>query len=161
MESQLSSCGRWSRWRMPKGAFTCSVYLPLLASHICFEQSRPPSHAKLQQITTLWWSGRWRLSQLVTELPRQGYQRQRKEPTIPLCAKIRPTWDTRPYGKPTCQSEKAALDLLAAAPSKVRHISAATPWSWGVSSLPSPGVTFHSLWNGCLSDPWRQRSLKS
>ena len=26
------------------------VYLPLLASHICFEQSRPPSHAKLLQI---------------------------------------------------------------------------------------------------------------
>ena len=24
------------------------------ACHICFEQSRPPSHAKLQQITTLW-----------------------------------------------------------------------------------------------------------
>ena len=28
----------------------------------CFKQSRPPSRAKLQQITTLWWSGRWRLS---------------------------------------------------------------------------------------------------
>ena len=34
----------------------------LFASHICFEQSHPPSRAKLQQITTLWWSGRWRLS---------------------------------------------------------------------------------------------------
>ena len=33
-----------------------------LASHICFEQFRPPSRAKLQQITALWWSGRWRLS---------------------------------------------------------------------------------------------------
>ena len=38
------------------------VYPPLLASHICSEQSRPPSQAKLQQIMTLWWSGRWRLS---------------------------------------------------------------------------------------------------
>ena len=83
------------------------------------------------------------------------------EPTIPLCAKIRPTWDTMPYGRPTCQSEKAALDLPAAAPSKARHISAATPWSWGVSSLPPPGGTFRSFSNGCLSDPWRQRSLKS
>ena len=34
----------------------------ILASHPCFEQSRPPSRAKLQQITTLWWGGRWRLS---------------------------------------------------------------------------------------------------
>ena len=31
-------------------------------SHICFAQSRPPSYAKLMPITTLWWSGRWRLS---------------------------------------------------------------------------------------------------
>ena len=30
--------------------------------HIYFDQSRPPSRAKLQQITTLWWSGCWRLS---------------------------------------------------------------------------------------------------
>ena len=43
-------------------SFRFCVYLPLLASHICFERSRPPSRAKLQQITTLWWSGRWRLS---------------------------------------------------------------------------------------------------
>ena len=43
---------------MPRRAFRFCAYLPLLASHICFEQSRPPSHAKLQQITTLWWSGR-------------------------------------------------------------------------------------------------------
>ena len=28
--------------------------------------------------TTLWWSGRWRLTQLVTELPGQGYQCQSK-----------------------------------------------------------------------------------
>ena len=32
------------------------------------------------------------------------------------------------YGRPTCQFEKAALDLPAAASSKARHISAATPW---------------------------------
>ena len=68
---------------------------------------------------------------------------------------------TMPYGRPTCQSEKAALDLPAVAPSKARHISAATPWSWGVSSLPPPGGTFRPFLNGCLSDPWRQRSLKS
>ena len=49
------------------------------------------------------------------------------------------------YGRPTCQSEKAVLDLPAASPSKARHISAATPWSWGVSSLPPPGVTLPSL----------------
>ena len=77
------------------------------------------------------------------------------------CAKIRPTWGTMPYGRPTCQSEKAALDLPAAAPSKAWHIPAATPWSWGVSSLPPPGGTFRPVLNGCLSDPWRQRSLKS
>ena len=33
--------------------------------------------------------------------------------------------------------------------------------SWGVSSLPPPGGTFRLFLNGCLSDPWRQRSLKS
>ena len=42
--------------------FRFCVYLPLLASHICFKQSRPPPRAKLQQITMLWWSGRWRSS---------------------------------------------------------------------------------------------------
>ena len=36
-----------------QASFRFCVYLPLLASHICFEQSRPPSHAKLQRITTL------------------------------------------------------------------------------------------------------------
>ena len=81
------------------------------------------------------------------------------DPTV--CAKIRLTWGTIPYGRPTYQSGKAALDLPAAAPSKARHISAATPWSWGVSSLPPPGVIFRPFLNGCLSDPWRQRSLKS
>ena len=55
------------------------------------------------------------------------------------------------------QSEKAALDLPAAAPSKARHISTSTPWSWGVSSLPPPGGIFRPFLNGCLSDPWRQR----
>ena len=40
-------------------------------------------------------------------------------------------------------------------------ISAATPWSWGVSSLPPPRGTFHPFLNGCLSDPWRHCSLKS
>ena len=38
---------------MPKRAFRYCVYLSLLASHVCSEQSRPPSHTKLQQITTL------------------------------------------------------------------------------------------------------------
>ena len=79
----------------------------------------------------------------------------------PTYAKIRPTWDTRSYGTLTYQSDKVALGLPAAAPSKAWHISAATPWSWGVSSLPPPGGTFHPFMNGCLSDPWRQRSLKS
>ena len=65
------------------------------------------------------------------------------------------------YARPTCQSEKVGLDLPAAAPSKARHMSAATPWSRGVSSLPPPGRTFRRFLNGCLSDPWRQRSLKS
>ena len=32
---------------IPKRAFRFCVYLPLPACHICFEQSRPPSHAKL------------------------------------------------------------------------------------------------------------------
>ena len=32
------------------------------ACQICSEQSRLSSHAKLLQITTLWWSGRWRIS---------------------------------------------------------------------------------------------------
>ena len=68
-------------------------------------------------------------------------------------AKIRPTWDTMPYGRPTCPTEKAALDLPAAAPSKARPTSVATPWSWSVPSLPPPGRTFHPFSNGCLSDP--------
>ena len=58
-------------------------------------------------------------------------------------------------------SEKTALDLPAVAPSKARHILAATPWSWGVSSLPPPVGSFRPFLNDCLSDPWRQRSLKS
>ena len=78
-----------------------------------------------------------------------------------VCQNHRPTWGTMPYGRPTCQAEKAALDLPAAAPSKARHISAATPWSSGVSSLPPPEGTFRPFLNGCLSDPWRQRSLNS
>ena len=45
-----------------QASFQILRHLPLLACHICFEQSRPPSRTKLQQITTLWWSGRWRLS---------------------------------------------------------------------------------------------------
>ena len=36
----------------------------------------------------------------------------------------------------------------AAAPSKARHISAATPWSWGVSLMPPPGGTFYPLAEG-------------
>ena len=57
----------------------------------------------------------------------------------PTCAQIRHTWDTRPYDRPTCQSEKAALDLPAAAPSKARPISAATPWSRGVVTASARG----------------------
>ena len=45
-----------------QASFQICAYLPLLASHICFEQFHPPLRAKLQQITTLWWGGRWRLS---------------------------------------------------------------------------------------------------
>ena len=56
---------------------------------------------------------------------------------------------------------EGGLGRTAAAPSKARHISAATPWSWSVSSLPPPGGTFRPFLNGGLSDPWRQRSLKS
>ena len=105
----------------------------------------------------------WALASIIAGdgAARQGCQRQRKWPAIPLWAKIRPTWDTRAYGKPICQSEKVALDLPAAAPSKARHISAAPPWLWGVSSLPPPEGTFHPFLNGCLSDPWCQRSLRS
>ena len=33
--------------------------------------------------------------------------------------------------------------------------------AWSVSSLPPPGGTFNPFLNGFLSDPWRQRSLKS
>ena len=44
-----------------EASFQIKVYLLLLACHIYFEQSHPPSHAKLLQTTTLWWSGRWRL----------------------------------------------------------------------------------------------------
>ena len=64
-------------------------------------------------------------------------------------------------GRPTYQSEKAALDLPAAAPSKTRPVSAAIPWSWGVPSLPLPGGTFRPFLNDCLSDPLCQRLLKS
>ena len=79
----------------------------------------------------------------------------------PTVYQIRPTWGTMLYGRPTCQSEKAALDSPASSPPKARHISTATLWSWGVSSLPPPGGTFRPFLNGCLSDPWRQRSWKS
>ena len=79
----------------------------------------------------------------------------------PTVCQTRPTWDTRPYGRPACPSEKAALDLPKVAPSKARPTSVAVPWSWDVSLLPPPGGTFHSFSNGCLSDPCRQRSWKS
>ena len=36
-----------------QASFQILRHLPLLAFHICSKQSRPPSHAKLQQITTL------------------------------------------------------------------------------------------------------------
>ena len=48
------------------------------------------------------------------------------------------TWDTGPYGRPTCLSEKATLDLPAATPSKAQPTSVAMPWSWKVSLLPQP-----------------------
>ena len=82
-------------------------------------------------------------------------------PTPEEVAHDPPVCQNQTYLGPTCQSEKAALDLPAVAPSKARHISAATPWFWGVSSLPPPGETFRPFLNGCLSDSWRQRSLKS
>ena len=44
-----------------QASFAC-VYRPLIASHISFDQFCPPSHAKLLQITTLWWCGRYSLS---------------------------------------------------------------------------------------------------
>ena len=53
------------------------------------------------------------------------------------------------------------LGLPAAALSKAWPTSVATCWSWDVSSMPQPGGTFHPFLNGCLSNPWRQRSLKS
>ena len=43
------------------------------------------------------------------------------------------------YGRPTCPSEKAELVLPAATLSKTQPTSVATPWSWDVSSLASPG----------------------
>ena len=45
-----------------QASFQILRHLQLLVSHICSEQSRPPSHAKVLQTTTLWWSGGWRLS---------------------------------------------------------------------------------------------------
>ena len=48
---------------------------------------------------------------------------------------------------------EGGLGLPAPAPSKARYVSAATPWSWGVSSLPSPGGTFHPFLNSCVSNP--------
>ena len=61
-----------------------------------------------------------------------------------VCQK-RPTWDTRPYGRPTCPSEKAALDLPAPAPSNTRPTSVATPSSWNVSPPPPPGGNLSPL----------------
>ena len=53
------------------------------------------------------------------------------------------------------------LGITSSSSIKGRHISAASPWSWGVSSLPPPGGTFRPFLNDCLSESWRQRSLKS
>ena len=53
----------------------------------------------------------------MTELLRQGYQPRKKKPTIPPCAKTRPTWNTRPYGRSACPSAKSDLDP-AGTPSK-------------------------------------------
>ena len=58
---------------------------------------------------------------------RQAHLPIREGGTIPLCAKTRPSWGAMSNGRSNCQSEKAALDLPAEAPSKARHISAATP----------------------------------
>ena len=82
--------------------------LPLPTCHIWFEQSHPPSYAKLLQITTLlYWSGRWRLIIAGNEAAVAGLPTPEKKPTIPPCAKISRTWDTRPYGRPSCPSKKA------------------------------------------------------
>ena len=97
----------------------------------------------------------------MAELPRQRYQPQSEHPTISPCAKLIPTWIPRPSGRPPCQSEKAALDLPAAIPSKAQPTSVARPWSWDVSSLPSPWGAFHPFSNDWLSNPWHECSLKS
>ena len=43
-----------------------------------------------------------------------------------IVRQIRPTWDTNPYGRPSCPSENATL-ALPAAPSKAQSTSIATP----------------------------------
>ena len=53
---------------------------------------------------------------------------------------------------PTYPSEKGALDLPAAALSKARPASVATPWPSGVSSLSPPRETFHPFLNDCLTE---------
>ena len=63
-----------------------------------------------------------------------------EEVAIDLCAKIISTWDTTPYDRPTCQFEKATLDLPAAAPSKARHVSVVTRWSWGIVAASARGT---------------------
>ena len=97
-------------------------------SHLHTE-SRPSSHIKLLQITTIFWSGRWCLSWLVVEisLPRQDFQPRRKQATIPPVPKMRPIWDTLTYGRPTCPSLNAPLDLPEATQSKAHPLSVATP----------------------------------
>ena len=47
----------------------------------------------------------------------------------PTGRQIRPIWDTRPYGRPNCPSEKVVLDLPAETSSKARPTSVTTPWS--------------------------------
>ena len=101
------------------------------------------------RITMLWLSGRWRPSSAVTELSWQGYQPRRKKPTILPCARVRPIWDTSPYGRLICPSEKASLYLPADIPSTAQLTSVAMPWVWDMLSLPPPRGTFHSFSNGC------------
>ena len=145
---------------MPKRAFRFCVcyFTPLTSASNSPTLHYMPSCCKLRRFGVVGigvyhsWRRSWR---------GRATNARGSSPRPPLCAKIRPTWDTRPYGRPTCQSKKEALDLLAAALSKARHISAATPWSWGVSSRPPPGGSFGPFWNGCLNDPWRQRPLES
>ena len=111
---------------MPKRAFRFCVYLPLsplTSTSNSLALHNMPSCSKLRRLVE------WALTLIIAGdgAAAAGLPTPEEEAHDPSMWQIRPTRGTRPYGKPTYQSEKVTLGLPAAAPSKARHISSAMP----------------------------------